>query len=211
MNEREIFLTALDIAPPAERQHYLETACGGDPKLFERMLKLLRSSEAAGSFMESPAPALVVANPDQTMASQSGATVAADNLETHVLGDYRILKEIGRGGMGVVYQAEQISLGRQVALKVLPYASILDKTQLARFRNEARAAASLDHHNVVHVHSVGTERGVHYYAMQLIDGQTVGDEIAAEQRHRRATHTSDADSPPGSPGHEEPRRSNLPM
>jgi serine/threonine protein kinase len=89
------------------------------------------------------------------------------------LGDYRILREIARGGMGVVYQAEQISLGRRVALKVLPFAAALDARQLQRFKNEAQAAAQLHHTNIVPVFGVGCERGVHYYAMQLIDGQTL--------------------------------------
>ena len=89
------------------------------------------------------------------------------------LGDYRILREVGRGGMGVVYEAEQISLGRRVALKVLPFASALDATQLQRFQNEARAAAHLNHPNIVPVYAVGCERGVHYYAMQFIEGQSL--------------------------------------
>jgi serine/threonine protein kinase/Tfp pilus assembly protein PilF len=89
------------------------------------------------------------------------------------LGDFRILREIGRGGMGVVYEAEQLSLGRRVALKVLPFAAMLDRQQLARFKNEARAAATLDHPNIVAIYSVGVERGVHYYAMQLIEGQSL--------------------------------------
>ena len=75
--------------------------------------------------------------------------------------------------MGVVYEAEQISLGRRVALKVLPFAAMLDKQQLNRFKNEARAAGTLDHPNIVAIHSVGVERGVHYYAMQLIEGQSL--------------------------------------
>ena len=89
------------------------------------------------------------------------------------LGDYRIIREIGRGGMGVVYEAQQISLDRRVALKVLPFAAVLDQRQIARFENEARAAAQLHHPHIVPVFSVGCERGVHYYAMQLIEGQSL--------------------------------------
>jgi serine/threonine protein kinase len=92
---------------------------------------------------------------------------------TGTLGDFRILREVGRGGMGVVYEAEQISLGRRVALKVLPFAAALDPKQLQRFRNEAQAAAQLHHQHIVPVHAVGCERGVPFYAMQFIDGQTV--------------------------------------
>jgi serine/threonine protein kinase/predicted Zn-dependent protease len=89
------------------------------------------------------------------------------------LGDFRIVCEVGRGGMGVVYEAVQMSLGRRVALKVLPFAAALDARQLQRFKNEAQAAAHLHHQNIVPVHGVGCERGVHYYAMQFIDGQTL--------------------------------------
>jgi serine/threonine protein kinase len=93
--------------------------------------------------------------------------------ETGTLGDYRLLREVGRGGMGIVYEAEQISLGRRVALKVLPFASALDPRQLQRFQNEARAAACLNHPHIVPIYGVGQERGVHYYAMQFVDGQTL--------------------------------------
>jgi serine/threonine protein kinase len=94
------------------------------------------------------------------------------------LGDFRLLREIGRGGMGVVYEAEQISLRRQVALKVLPFAAAIDPRQLQRFRNESLAAAHLHHENIVPVYAVGSERGVHYYAMQLIEGQSLAALIA---------------------------------
>src|SRR5437660_11612955 len=89
------------------------------------------------------------------------------------LGDFRIVREIGRVGMRVVYEAVQISLGRRVALKVLPFAAAMDAKQLQRFKNEAQAAAHLQHQNIVPVHYVGCERGVHFYAMQYIDGQTL--------------------------------------
>ena len=111
------------------------------------------------------------ARPSESTASRDGATGG-------VLGDYRIVREIGRGGMGVVYEAEQISLGRRVALKVLPFAAMLDERQLKRFRNEARAAATLDHPHIVPVHAIGCERGVHFYAMSLVNGRTLAQVIA---------------------------------
>jgi serine/threonine protein kinase/WD40 repeat protein len=107
------------------------------------------------------------------------------------LGDYRLVREVGRGGMGVVYEAEQVSLGRRVALKVLPFTATLDPKQQQRFRNEAQAAAHLHHPHIVPVYAVGCERGVHYYAMQLIDGRTV----AAVIRERRRRAGEDADEP----------------
>jgi serine/threonine protein kinase/tetratricopeptide (TPR) repeat protein len=110
---------------------------------------------------------------------------------TGSLGDFRIVREIGRGGMGVVYEAEQISLARRVALKVLPFAATLDARQLQRFKNEAQAAAHLQHQNIVPVHAVGCERGVHYYAMQFIDGQTLAELIAELRRTSGSRATAD--------------------
>jgi hypothetical protein len=101
------------------------------------------------------------------------------------LGDYRILREVGRGGMGIVYEARQLSLNRRVALKVLPMAAALDPRQLQRFRNEAQAAAGLHHTNIVPVFSVGCERGVHYYAMQFIEGRALSEIIRELRRLNR--------------------------
>jgi serine/threonine protein kinase/WD40 repeat protein len=98
------------------------------------------------------------------------------------LGDFCLRGEIGRGGMGVVYEAIQLSLGRRVALKVLPLASTLDPRQLQRFKNEAQAAACLHHPHIVPIYAVGVERGVHYYAMQLIEGRNLAALIAEERR-----------------------------
>ena len=91
------------------------------------------------------------------------------------LGDFRIVRQIARGGMGIVYEAEQLSIGRRVALKILPFAALLHGGQLQRFRNEARTAGTLHHPNIVPVYSVGTERGVHYYAMHLVDGPSLAE------------------------------------
>ncbi len=89
------------------------------------------------------------------------------------VGGYRILGEIGRGGMGVVYEAEQKSLGRRVALKVLPHRSHLSENARSRFLREARAAASMHHTNIVPVFEVGDEDDHFFYAMQLIQGQSL--------------------------------------
>jgi serine/threonine protein kinase len=128
-----------------------------------------------------------------------GKLTSASGME-NCLGDYRLLREVGRGGMGVVYEAEQISLKRRVALKVLPLAPALDARQLQRFKNEAQAAACLHHTNIVPVHAVGSERGLHYYAMQFIDGQTLA-EVIAQLRcvaGKRVSEPEDGSIPPPS-------------
>jgi serine/threonine protein kinase/WD40 repeat protein/predicted Zn-dependent protease len=105
------------------------------------------------------------------------SAVAVPRLE-HV-GGYRILREIGRGGMGVVYEAEQVALGRHVALKVLPLHAARDGSGLERFRLEARAAARLHHTNIVPVYEVGQDGDAYYYAMQFIPGQPL-DQVLEE-------------------------------
>ncbi len=110
------------------------------------------------------------------------------------LGDFRILRVLGRGGMGVVYEAIQESLGRHVALKVLPPLGRLDATQLARFRREARAAAGLHHTNIVPVFAVGEQDGVPYYAMQFIRGQGI-DTILDELRRLRIESAAAGEAP----------------
>jgi WD40 repeat protein/serine/threonine protein kinase len=97
-------------------------------------------------------------------------------------GDYRVLREIGRGGMGVVYEAEQISLGRRVALKVLPAQLLTLPSFRSRFEREARAAARLHHTNIVPVFGVGEHEGTPYYAMQFIQGQGLDAVLAEVQR-----------------------------
>lgn len=96
------------------------------------------------------------------------------------LADFRILRELGRGGMGVVYEAEQISLKRRVALKVLRFGAVSDPEAMTRFQREAETVASLHHTNIVPVFAVGVEKSVHYYAMQLIEGSSLR-EIAQSQ------------------------------
>ncbi len=110
------------------------------------------------------------------------------------LGDFRILREVGRGGMGIVYEAEQESLGRHVALKVLPSHALLDPKQLQRFKREARAAAKLHHTNIVPVYGVGEQDGLHYYVMQFIQGQGL-DQVLDELRRLRGLRGEPAKAP----------------
>jgi WD40 repeat protein/serine/threonine protein kinase len=119
------------------------------------------------------------------------AGAARGDVELDQLGDYRILREIGRGGMGIVYEAEQVSLGRHVALKVLPKELFKKPKQRLRFEREARTAAKLHHTNIVPVFGVGEDGGLCYYVMQFIQGQglnAVVDELRRTQARQCAAH-----------------------
>jgi eukaryotic-like serine/threonine-protein kinase len=146
---------------------------------------LARHPEVAGPLAECLAGLEFVhaAAPDISEGGLAEGPVLAEGIQPALpLGDFRLVRRVGSGGMGVVYEAVQLSLGRRVALKVLPFAAALDPRQLQRFQNEAQAAAGLHHTNIVPVHAVGCERGVHYYAMQFIDGLTLAALIAGRRR-----------------------------
>jgi serine/threonine protein kinase len=115
------------------------------------------------------------------------------------IGEFTIVREIGRGGMGVVYEAMQMSLGRHVALKVLSMPTLLNAKHLERFRFEARAAARLQHRNIVPVFGVGEFNGLHYYAMQFIHGKSLHEVLYALRQLSR----------PASPNNESPHRGEL--
>ncbi len=110
-----------------------------------------------------------------TVSVSPGASLAPN--ERRVLGDFRIVREVGCGGMGIVYEAEQISLRRRVALKVLSLAAALDSRQRQRFQLEAQAAGRLHHNHIVPVHAVGEADGTPYLAMEFIDGLSLAQVI----------------------------------
>ena len=119
-----------------------------------------------------------------TMRSDLGAH--ADGAATGTLGDFRIHREIGHGGMGVVYEAEQTRSGRRVALKVLPFAfHVLIPSSFSASRTRPKRRSGLHHTNIVPVFATGCERGVHYFAMQFIEGQTLA-QLIAELRERES-------------------------
>jgi hypothetical protein len=131
--------------------------------------------------------------PATPTSADQAAAVAHKVAEIGRLGDFNILREVARGGMGIVYEAEQVSLRRRVALKLLPFASSLDERQLQRFEHEAQAAGQLHHSNIVPVYWVGCEHGIHFYAMQYIEGQSLAALIRALQ------HGADKDAEPHGP------------
>jgi serine/threonine protein kinase len=177
----EEYLAALEAGTPPDRQTFLARHAPIADAL-AGCLKGLEFVQAAAPHLEPSDAAGLPAEDSSGEPSRQGT-----------LGDFRILREVGRGGMGIVYEAEQISLGRRVALKVLPFASTLDPKQLQRFKNEAQAAAHLHHQNIVPVYATGCQRGVHYYAMQFIEGQTLA---AIITDLRRQAHPARAQTEP---------------
>lgn len=148
------YLADLEAGRVPDRQTYLARF----PELSEVLSECLDGIDLAQSLRSAPPP-------------------VSQEFSGSPLGDFQILREIGRGGMGIIYEAMQLSLGRKVALKVLPFAAALDSRQLQRFKNEAHAAAQLHHTSIVPVYAVGCERGVHFYAMQLIEGRSLATAI----------------------------------
>jgi serine/threonine protein kinase/Flp pilus assembly protein TadD len=202
--------TSGPISPPSMTGGKMNGADLAFDKLVDDLLTRLQAGEsvdwsaverdhsAHADRLRSLAPALTALG-DLSRASDaaiSGVAATEDELTAGVLGDFRIIREVGRGGMGIVYEATQISLIRPVALKVLPFAATMDPRQLQRFRHEAQAAALLHHPNIVPVHGVGCERGVHYYAMQLIEGRSLA-AVIEEWRPRAMGFPS----PPGPLSH----------
>lgn len=173
-------------------EEYLSIGTNGTPVPKEEFLK--RYPEIATELAACLKGLQFVEGVAQELRCSAGVPCNSD-IPLETIGDFRILREVGRGGMGVVYEAEQLSLRRRVALKVLPLASTLDPRHLQRFKNESLAAAQLQHPHIVPVYAVGCERGIHFYAMQFIDGQSLADvieELRIDQALGKRGGTGDA-------------------
>ncbi len=133
-------------------------------------------------------PALVVL--ENVDSDHEDRKLAVDDSIPEVLGDYRIIQEIGRGGMGIVFEAQHATMRRRVALKVLPKSSAEKPNYLSRFLTEARSAGQLHHTNIVPVFEVGESEGIHYYSMQFIHGDNLDHVIDDIRKLRQESHNS---------------------
>jgi eukaryotic-like serine/threonine-protein kinase len=167
---RELFKSALE-REASERSAFLDEGCAGDESLRREVESLLSSLAQGSSFLETPAYQ-IVPDPQQSVAPK---------LEVgQTLGGYEVLSRIGEGGMGEVYLARDIKLGRQVALKLLPAGFPNDEERLRRFEQEARAASALNHPNIVTIHEIRNADSTNFIATEFIDGVTLREHMAKQ-------------------------------
>ena len=157
--DEEIFANAVEIRSAEERTKYLDKACGADHPLRNRLEQWIAEYEQPDEIFADPESVVSSICPNETVPER--------------FGEFAIVREIGRGGMGIVYEAIQTSLNRRVALKVLSVGLILSKGAFARFQREAEAAAKLHHTNIVPVYTTGVQDGIPYYAMELVEGPSL--------------------------------------
>jgi eukaryotic-like serine/threonine-protein kinase len=168
-----ILQEALEL-PPERRAAFLDGACAGDPDLRREIDELLRADERAGAFLDAPVDLAAVVTPDEAdgdVSTAAGTTI----------GPYRVVREIGRGGMGVVYEAEQQRPRRPVALKVILGGRHVDAEAVRMFRRETESLARLKHPSIAAIYESGsTDEGQHYFAMELVQGPTLSDYLEAK-------------------------------
>jgi len=164
---KEIFQRSIEL-PPDERSAFLDEACAGDGDLRREVENLLSNYDVADGFIEATAleDFAVDLHPSLT-----GMTIA----------HYHIEAELGEGGMSEVYRAVDITLDRRVAIKVLPAEFTADLDLLRRFGQEARAASSLNHPNIITVYEIGRHEETHYIAYELVEGQTLRQRICESE------------------------------
>src|SRR5256714_97063 len=160
---KQIFQSALE-RTPAERSAFLSEACADDPALRSQVDSLIASHEQAGDSIEA-------------MAAEAATEMLGDEQPGPILGKqishYRVVGRIGRGGMGEVFLAQDTSLGRKVALKLLRSDFTRIEERLRRFQQEARAASALNHPNILTIHEIGHDGSLHFMATEYVEGETL--------------------------------------
>ena len=155
----------------SQRSSFLKEACAGDEVLRREVESLLARKDQAENFTEGPS---------MEAAAKGLAEGQPQSLVGRQIGSYQILSLLGAGGMGEVYRAEDTRLGRAVAVKVLPEEMAQDKDRLSRFIREARAASALNHANVAHTYEIGQSDGLHFIAMEYVEGQSLAQKMSGQ-------------------------------
>src|SRR5882762_3517542 len=154
---------------PSERDAFVAQACGDDDELRREVESLIASHQQADSFIEEPVFDAVA----QLLTADRPELLAGRHID-----HYEILAELGSGGMGEVYLAQDTKLGRQVAIKLLRDRFTSEKDRVRRFQQEARSASALNLPNIVTIYEIGEVENRHYIATEFIDGQTLRELIA---------------------------------
>ena len=175
-----LFHAALE-RPQEQRQEWLDGACSGDPELRRQVELLLSNEERAGSFLERPA-----------IEDVTVTQTAAGSLLGRKFGPYEVTSPLGAGGMGEVYRAHDSKLGRDVAIKTLPYEFASDPERLARFRREARTLASLNHPNIAAIYGLEESGDVDCLVLELVEGETLRGPLPVERALDYARQVAEA-------------------
>ncbi len=165
---KQIFQSALELNP-AERSAFLSRACADDPALRSEVESLIASHDQAGDSIE----AMAVEAASEMLGGDQAAPMVGKRI-----GHYQVLSHIGHGGMGEVFLAQDTSLGRKVALKLLRREFTGNEERLRRFQQEARAASALNHPNILTIHEIGQDDTLHFIATEYVEGETLREHIS---------------------------------